>query len=69
MCIYIYIYLNICIYIYIYIYIYIINIYLICAGPPILKIGGMGTFFGEIFVEKKAFCWLALPTHAIFNNF
>ena len=65
-------------YIYIYIYIYIINtyiiniyityIYIIYTGP-VLEIGGMETFLGGTFVEKRAFRWLAPLTHAIFNHF
>ena len=51
-----------------YIHIYIINIYIVYTGP-ILEIEGMDTFFGGTFVEKRTFCWLAPPIHAIFNHF
>ena len=50
-----------------YIHIYIINIYIVYTGP-ILEIEGMDTFFGGTFVEKRAFCWLASPTHAMKLN-
>ena len=69
MCIYI------CIYLYIYIYItgscvcIYIHIYYIYRTYSRDEDLGNGHVFWGTFVGKRAFSWVTLPTHAIFNHF